>query len=183
MPTELFKMGNRMWRQADFTKNGLKLRKFKTPEDLWEKCCEYFKWCEENPLYTTEVFGKDARKMEIPKMRAFTRSAMYVFIGISMDSWVNYCKHELFKDVCEVINHIIFAQKFEGASSGMFNANIMIRDLGLIDKKEIESNQTSRVMLYAPDNNRKIKPPKPIELPPLDESSIEDADWNQEEQS
>jgi hypothetical protein len=32
----------------------------------------------------------------------------------------------------------MYAQKFEGAASGAFNANIIARDLGLADKTEMK---------------------------------------------
>jgi hypothetical protein len=33
----------------------------------------------------------------------------------------------------------MFTQKFSGAAVGIFNANIISRDLGLIDKKQIDA--------------------------------------------
>ena len=36
------------------------------------------------------------------------------------------------------IEEIIYNQKFEGAAVGIFNSNIIARDLGLSDKKDID---------------------------------------------
>lgn len=36
------------------------------------------------------------------------------------------------------IDEIIYKQKFEGAAVGAFNANIIARDLGLADKKDVD---------------------------------------------
>lgn len=36
----------------------------------------------------------------------------------------------------------IYTQKFEGAAVGAFNSNIIARDLGLADKKEIDASVT-----------------------------------------
>lgn len=51
----------------------------------------------------------------------------------------------------------MYAQKFEGASVGAFNANIIARDLGLIDKKEVEHagniNSTTRVEIVKPKDD------------------------------
>ncbi len=38
------------------------------------------------------------------------------------------------------IKETIFTQKFEGASADLLNANIIARDLGLADKKDITSD-------------------------------------------
>ena len=48
------------------------------------------------------------------------------------------------KDFTRVITHVenvIFTQKFEGATVGAYNANIIARDLGLIDHQEITKNK------------------------------------------
>lgn len=41
-------------------------------------------------------------------------------------------------EVTTYVEEIIRTQKFEGAAVGAFNANIIARDLGLSDKKEID---------------------------------------------
>jgi hypothetical protein len=69
-----------------------------------------------------------------------------------MDCWTGYFwefeqglkgkNDETSKDFSNVITRIretIFNQKFEGAASGFFNANIIARDLGLKDSKDITS--------------------------------------------
>ena len=43
----------------------------------------------------------------------------------------------VFKTITAQIKQIIRTQKFEGASAGFLNANIIARDLGLTDKQEI----------------------------------------------
>ena len=43
-----------------------------------------------------------------------------------------------YSNIIRTIGNIIFAQKFEGAAVGLYNANIISRDLGLAEKKEIE---------------------------------------------
>ena len=47
-------------------------------------------------------------------------------------------KVSIFIEIIRAIDKIMFAQKFEGAASGAFNANIIARDLGLTDKSELK---------------------------------------------
>lgn len=52
-------------------------------------------------------------------------------------------KDQINKDFSAVINkieEIIYQQKFEGAAVGLFNSNIIARDLGLRDKQDLTSN-------------------------------------------
>jgi hypothetical protein len=111
---------------------------FEHPEHLWESACEYFQWCQDNPLYEVDFKGKDALEVKIPKMRAFTWEGLEVFIDIH--SLRDYKKNPDYKDFSQVITKIekiIYNQKFTGAAAGFLNANIIARDLGLSEKKEV----------------------------------------------
>lgn len=61
-----FKPGNSAWRAR--TSHGRK-PKFKSPDDLWEKCCEYFEWVNDNPLMAVELIKYQgvATQVELPK--------------------------------------------------------------------------------------------------------------------
>lgn len=47
-----FKPGNKAWKAR--SSHGRK-PKFESPDGLWEKCCEYFEWINENPLQDVEL--------------------------------------------------------------------------------------------------------------------------------
>lgn len=49
-------------------------------------------------------------------------------------------RYEDFVGVIRAINNIMFANKFEGAAVGAFKENIIARELGLSDKKDVEAN-------------------------------------------
>jgi hypothetical protein len=49
-------------------------------------------------------------------------------------------KNKDFSEVIHAIEEIIRTQKFEGAAVGAFNANIIARDLGMVDKKDVTSD-------------------------------------------
>ena len=111
---------------------------FKTPEQLWTACCEYFQWVEDNPLQAEKLFayqGNIIRGIE-HKMRAMTIGGLCIFLGISKQAWGEYRQREGFGDITTRVEDIIRTQKFEGAAAELFNANIIARDLGLADKQD-----------------------------------------------
>lgn len=132
---------NRFWEVR--AKHG-KDKLFETSELLWEAACEYFEWCEENPLYESKGFAFQGivTKEDFPKIRAMTLSGLCLFLGCT-ESYFRSFKSQERKDsedyitVIEKIEKTIYNQKFQGASADLLNANIIARDLGLSDKKEV----------------------------------------------
>lgn len=124
---------------------------FATPEIMWEAACEYFQWCVDNPLIEVDFRGKDAYEVNLPRMRAFTLQGLCRWLGVNtkyfneFESQIEKKSTDMDKDFSEVITRIrdtIFQQKFEGAAAGFLNANIISRDLGLADKKDIDQKFT-----------------------------------------
>lgn len=132
---------------------------FASPDLLWEAACEYFQWCDENPWIRTDFKGKDATKVKIPTARPYTLTALCLYLDCA-ESYFRQFRADIRKrqeagygddtdkkaqdnDFLTVISHIqrtIYAQKFEGAAVGAFNANIISRDLGLVDRKDVTSD-------------------------------------------
>lgn len=131
--------GNEFWKQR--STHGRKPI-FPDAETLWDACCEYFAWVEANPLYSAEAFAyQGVVTIEaIAKMRAMTVAGLCIFLDISQEAWGDYRQREGFSEVTTRADEIIRTQKFEGASAGLLNANIIARDLGLTDKAEVETN-------------------------------------------
>jgi len=123
---------------------------FKSPELLLEAAYEYFDYCDKNPLIEIEYNGKDAKRCQLPKMRAYTLTGLCIRLQCNSAYFRNFKANlakkkgkqtKLNKDFSSVITRIeeiIYTQKFEGAAAGFLNANIISRDLGLIDKAEVE---------------------------------------------
>jgi hypothetical protein len=112
---------------------------FETPELMWEAACEYFEWCEANPLIEIDYRGKDAEKIELPKMRPFTLHGLCFYLNCNTSYFRNFknqdrAKAEDFSSVIANIEEVIYNQKFSGAATGFFNANLISRDLGLSEK-------------------------------------------------
>ena len=128
--------GNEFWKiRAKHGRDKL----FEKPDELWEAACEYFQWCEQNPLMEVDFRGKDAEQVKLPKMRAFTWEGLELFLDIH--SLRDYKKNPDYKDFSQVITRIekvIYNQKFTGAAAGFLNPNIIARDLGLADKREVD---------------------------------------------
>jgi hypothetical protein len=132
--------GNQFWKLR--SKHG-RDKLFASPELLWEAACEYFEWCEKNPLIEIDFKGKDADRVELPKMRAFTLQGLCLYLGCNTDYFKNFRNQERagiedFSPVIAMIEDTIYNQKFTGAAAGFLNANIISRDLGLLDRKELE---------------------------------------------
>jgi len=131
--------GNQFWKLR--SKHG-RDKLFTTPELLWEAACEYFEWCESNPLIEIDFKGKDAEKKELPKMRAFTLMGLCIYLECT-SSYFRSFKSTLkpedkdFLTVITRIEEVIYTQKFTGAAAGFLNANIISRDLGLADRSEL----------------------------------------------
>lgn len=111
---------------------------FESPDQLWDACCEYFEWVDKHPLKAAELvkYKGKAKLKRIPKMRAMTILGLCIFLDISHDTWLEYCKKEGFLGVTTRVKDIIKTHKFEGAAAELLNPNIIARDLGLKDIKE-----------------------------------------------
>lgn len=108
-----------------------------TPEELWNKACDYFDWVEKNPLKEQKVFGSGLR-MNVSKMRAMSQKAFCIFAQISSTTFDNYHADEAYLGITARIKDIIFTQKFEGAAADLVNPNIIARELGLAEKVQTE---------------------------------------------
>lgn len=133
--------GNQFWKLR--SKHG-RDKIFESPEILWEASCEYFEWCDANPLLEDTIqkikitgVGEEIQHEPITKMRAYTWEGLELFLDVS--SLRDYKTKESHKDFIQVITRIekiMYNQKFTGAASGFFNPSIIARDLGLADKQE-----------------------------------------------
>lgn len=137
--------GNQFWKIR--SKHG-RDKLFATPELLWVAACEYFEWCEENPWKKKDWVGKDADAVYRELQRPFTLTGLCIYLGCSSGYFRTFKvmvaeKNKDFLAIITRIEEVIYTQKFEGASVGIFNANIIARDLGLSDK--VDNNHSGEV--------------------------------------
>lgn len=143
--------GNQFWKLR--SKHG-RDKLFRTPELLWEAACEYFQWCIDNPFLKAEAktvnIGDYQSKIELaslPVLRPFTIQGLSLYLDCNTQYLAQFeaelkgKNDDLSKDFSLIITRIreiIYNQKFSGAASGFFNANIIARDLGLKDSKDVQ---------------------------------------------
>ena len=137
-------LGNKFWEAR--SKHG-RDRLFESADALWEACCEYFEWVEANPLYEMKAFAYQGVVVQEPvaKMRAMTIGGLCIFLDIDEVTWRRWREVEDFCTVISRAEQIIYQQKFTGAAADLLNPNIIARDLGLAEKKQVESNSTVKV--------------------------------------
>jgi hypothetical protein len=131
-----FKPGNQLWKLR--SSHGRKPI-FSSPEELWEAAVDYFEWVTKHPLKAAELvkYQGKAKIKNLPKMRAMTLKGLCLFLDLPHSTWQDYTAKDDFSAVTTRIEDIIYEQKFTGAAADLLNPNIIARDLGLADKKEV----------------------------------------------
>lgn len=135
------RIGNQFWQlRGSHGRNPT----FKTPDKLWDACEEYFVWVVANPLkeHKQYHFQGSLKNSVMARMRAMTVKGLCIFLDISETTWATYCDKDEDEDkgflgVTTRVRAIIDTQKFEGAAADLLNPNIIARDLGLKDAREI----------------------------------------------
>lgn len=125
---------------------------FSSPKALWDAACEYFQWCDENPFEEDNIelvkvngIGDEVRRIPLNKMRPYTLQGLCIYLDCNTAYFRQFkeseaaAKDEDFSTVLIRIEETIYNQKFSGAAAGFFNANIIARDLGLVDNKDIKT--------------------------------------------
>lgn len=142
------RIANQFWKQR--SKHG-RDKLFETPELMWEAACEYFQWCDDNPWNKIEAAKAGDRfgeHVNIPVARPYTLHGLCLYLDCNTGYFRDF-KATLgpdqkgFSAVISKIEETIYTQKFEGAAVGAFNANIIARDLGLTDKKDVTTGGES----------------------------------------
>lgn len=124
--------GNQFWKAR--AKHG-RDKLFASAELLWESCCEYFQWVEDNPLWEAKAFSFQGESWVeyLPKMQAMTIGGICIFLDIDETTWRAWRSDKDFSTIITRAEKIIYQQKFTGAAADLLNANIIARDLGLKD--------------------------------------------------
>jgi hypothetical protein len=157
-----FSAGNQSWKLR--TSHGRKGR-FVNPVSLWEAATEYFEWADSNPWKKIEQANKPVAAtdgtlsylVELPVARPYTLSGLCSFWKVNQAYWRKFRKSksddESFAEVISRIEDVIYVHKFEGAVIGAFNVNIIMRDLGLLEKKQAEQRTVVTVRRDQPNGD------------------------------
>lgn len=115
---------------------------FSSPSILWQACIEYFEATDKRKWVKKDWVGKEAIEVERETDTPYTLMGLYIFLDITAQTWADYRKREDFIETITRVEQIIYLKKFEGAAVGAYNPSIIARDLGLVDKKEIDKSVT-----------------------------------------
>jgi len=133
---------NQFWKLR--SKHGRDLL-FSTPDLLWEAAVQYFEATDARKWIKKDWVGKDAKEVVRETETPYTLSGLCLYLNANRGYWSEFkqtaaAKTKGFPEIIHAIEEIIYTQKFEGASVGAFNANIIARDLGLKEQTDITSN-------------------------------------------
>ena len=159
MGNEDKRIGNKFWELR--SKHG-RDKIFATPEIMKAACYEYFDYQSTQSWDRVDFKGKEVEEVKIPTSSPFTLAGLCIFLDVNTVYFNHFEKalkgkdDQESKDFCKVITHvrdIIYNQKFEGAAVGAYNANIIARDLGIVDKSSLDVNDNK---LSEEDRNARI---------------------------
>lgn len=125
-------------------------KKIKNPDGMWDIACEYFQETDEVHIVTEDVFKSGdlaGIKYKIEHRRPYSWAGFNRFVfsrGIVTDvDDYRFNSDNAYSDYAEVMRRIakvMYEQKFDGASSGVFSANIIARDLQLQENTNIKAD-------------------------------------------
>lgn len=177
------RIGNTSWKERQ--KHG-RDREFKTEAEFKKAWDDYFHWADTNPWYKNDFVrgGESAGKIiKLPTQRPYTIQGFQAFhdLGHNYIEQLEKSLKEHDDTVSIGISGILswarnkcYVNKFEGAAVGAFNASVIMRDLGLREKTDVD---------HTTKGDKIITPPA-IQVynvgPPLasDESEIDDKKSN-----
>lgn len=126
-----------------------------TPAQFEKAWKDYFDHCDNNPWYKNEAIksGEFAGQLvKIPTARPYSEIGFCAFHDLGekylcqLSETLEGKESKEEKELSYILTRArakCYNQKFEGASVGAFNANIIARVLGLSDKKDITTNGES----------------------------------------
>ena len=115
-----------------------------TPEEFKIKCDEYFDHINNTPYLKRkyEIYKGETKEYIEEIKQPYTIEGLCIFAGISTVTFYNYENNKDFINVITYARDRIYNNKLSGATDGTFNANIVIRDLGLKDNATV-THETS----------------------------------------
>lgn len=112
-----------------------------TPIELWQNACDYFRWCDENPIKIKKTLtsGKGAgQKIETENPRPYTVKGLCIHCGI-LEEYITDLKNSSDKSseyyiVASKIFYLIYVQNIELATVGVFNPIFTSKVLNMDDQ-------------------------------------------------
>ncbi len=139
-----------------------------SPESMYNSFLDYYQYCKDSPVLVDEVYGKDATHCDMKRMQATTIVGFITFCRTNIQTWYDYTKRPNFVEVCSHIMVAMTSNNIVGAAANALNHQVISRIEGLVDKKEVSTNQIQTVMFHIPQ----IDGPKPLDLEEGDDWEI-----------
>lgn len=128
------------------------IRPYHKAVDMAMAAQKYFEWAVANPITKTEAIkgGNMAGQLvQIEVPRPWTLQALLAWMNISTKQWHKYrsdMEYIEFHNVCDFIENCIRTQKMEHAMVGNYNANVVMRDIGVSENKTVETKSSVEVV-------------------------------------
>lgn len=141
--------GNQFWRLCGEREYRSRLE---SAEALWGVATGYFAWCDKHPWKSEKTKKKNSGEKEVetsPVQRPYSIVGLCAFAGITAQTWYNTKQRAAERGDDEMlgiftrVEQIIETNQFEGAAVGAYNALIMGRKLGLVDRSEVAGQLTA----------------------------------------
>ena len=130
----------------------IKKKYIETPEILWQYFLDYVEKEKANPMLKVEYVGKEGERVNTPLQVPITFEGFecYLWDLDVIASLTDYSanKNGVYDSYSTILTRIkqnCFSQNFKGASVGLFNASIIARKLGLIEKTQTEHSGTLNI--------------------------------------
>lgn len=159
-------------------KNWTGYRLFLTATDFVRAATEYFQWVDEHPLLEDVVafYQGDECRADRSRMRPYTKQGLATHLNIPVSRIDSYKKKGgEWADVVDIIETVLYQQKFEGAAAGLLNATIIARDLGLAERSEVSGPDGGPIKTSQALNLSKLSDDAMAELLDAWDSEADDA--------
>lgn len=108
-----------------------------SPHELAEHFVDYIEWNNKNPLKKAQLIQKLGETVDVPVGRPLTIKRFCSFLGIASSTYHKYREKPTHKPIIEIIDDVIYTDKYEGAAVNLYNTQIIMRDLGLGDNVSV----------------------------------------------
>lgn len=154
----------------DYVREGRRLGKGPgasyTPAELQQRAVDYFEFMRDRVVnrYDAVKSGDWAgRLFAIPAISPLDLKAFLLFAGFGPTTWEKLRKSPDYAGVCEWIEMIIETQNFEGATTGLYNANLIARRHKIADRVDSDANVKVDGIAASPLNDLSLEQLEAIE--------------------
>lgn len=120
-------------------------KSIESPELLWQYFEEYVIHERNNPMYKVEYVGKEARIERTPLETPLTFEGFECYLAdrgiiehLSDYSANTHGNYDAYSTIIARIKGNCYVHNLKGAAVGLFNANIIARKLGLVEKTQAD---------------------------------------------